>query len=230
MLVNAGAGFAGLDMLRVLKEQNWECCVVEKADDVGGTWYHNRYPGARCDVESTMYSYKFDEALQNEYEWKTRYPRQQDIKAYLQHVAQRFDLYNDIHFNTCVERAVWDDSAKLWNLELKGKITALKTRFLVTAVGCLSSPIHPSIPGKFIGPVYHTAMWPKDAKYDGKRVAIIGTGSSAVQAIPEIAKTANHLYVLQRTPNYVFPARQQALSPEFVDKIKKDYVNIRQVH
>lgn len=193
----------------------------------GGTWYHNRYPGARCDVESTTYSYQFDDVLQQEYEWKMRYPQQSDIQAYLRHVAERYDLYKNIHFNTSLNRAVWDESANMWNLELEGEITKITTKYIVTAVGCLSAPIHPKIPGSFDGPIYHTAMWPKDAEYEGKRVAIIGTGSSAVQAIPELAKTAQHLYVLQRTPNYVFEARQRNLSPELVKRIKADYTEIR---
>lgn len=142
-------------------------------------------------------------------------------------MSERFDLRKDIHFGTTLKHAVWNDSAKLWEAELEGELKRVKTRFLITGVGCLSAPLQPKFPGKFDGPIYHTAEWPKGVSVDNKKVVIIGTGSSAVQAIPEIAKTAKHLYVLQRTPNYVLPAVQYELSPQFMEEVKSTYRDLR---
>ena len=145
----------------------------------------------------------------------------------MKHVADRFDLRKDIHFMTTLNRAVWDDATKTWSVFLTGEFTEVRARYLITGVGCLSAPLHPRFNGRFDGPIYHTAEWPEDVSLKNKRVAIIGTGSSAVQAIPEIAKTAGHLYVLQRTPNYVLPAVQRELDPVFIDDVKRNYRDIR---
>ena len=213
-VVIVGAGFAGMYMLHRLRGLKMSARVFEQGSGVGGTWYWNRYPGARCDVESMQYSYSFSDALQQEWDWSERYAPQPEILAYANHVADRFDLRRDIQFDTVVERAVFDERANLWSVTTSdGKTT--RAKFVVLATGCLSNARKPDIEGleNFAGPVYHTGNWPHEpVDFTGLRVGIIGTGSSAIQSIPVIAQQAKHLTVFQRTPNYSIPARNAALT------------------
>ena len=209
--VIVGAGFAGLYMLHRLRGLGLSVRVFEAGGGVGGTWYWNRYPGARCDVESMEYSYQFSDELQQEWEWTERYAPQAEILSYLNHVADRFELRPDIQFDTRVEALAFDEDSGKWTVTTSdgGQTTA---RFCVLATGCLSSPNLPQIKGmkSFGGATYHTAKWPHDGvHFDGQRVAVIGTGSSGVQSIPVIAKEAGQLFVFQRTPVYSVPAQQR---------------------
>ncbi|MBX9589988.1 MAG: NAD(P)/FAD-dependent oxidoreductase [Hyphomonadaceae bacterium] len=224
-----GAGFAGMYMLHRLRGLGFKARVFEAGSGVGGTWYWNRYPGARCDVESVQYSYQFDAALQQEWEWSERYAAQPELLRYANHVADRFDLRCDIQFNTRVTSAVFDEADRCWTLELSdgGRASA---RFCVMATGCLSSPNLPQFAGmdRFKGERYHTGCWPhEEVDFTGKRVAVIGTGSSAVQSIPIIAGQARRLTVFQRTPNYAVPAHNGPLDPGYVQAIKADYPALR---
>ncbi len=224
-----GAGFAGMYLLHRLRGLGLSARVIESASGVGGTWYWNRYPGARCDIESMQYSYQFDDALQQEWEWSERYAPQPEILKHANHVADRYDLRRDIQFNTSVKSARYDEAAAQWNLEAEdgAKIVA---RFCVMATGCLSRPNWPKIDGleSFAGPTYHTALWPhEDVDFAGQRVAVIGTGSSAIQSIPLIAARAAELFVFQRTPNYAIPAHNAPLDPDYVKKFKGHYATIR---
>jgi len=211
-----GAGFSGLYLLHRLREAGFSARAIEEADDVGGTWYWNRYPGARCDVESLDYCYAFSDELQRDWQWKERYSAQPDILAYLQHVADRFDLRRDVIFGTRVTRADWDEKAGRWIVETDrgGRFEAT---FFIMATGCLSVPKAPEIPGidRYRGAVYHTGRWPKEGvDFTGIDVAVIGTGSSGIQSIPQIARQAKHVTVFQRTPNYSVPAWNGPLDPE----------------
>ncbi len=225
-----GAGMAGLYALHRFRGAGLSTVVLESADDVGGTWYWNRYPGARCDVESLYYSYSFSPELEQEWEWTERYPTQPEILRYLGHVADRFDLRRDIRFATRVESAVWNDDASLWTVRTdRGHEVA--ARYVIAATGCLSVPQTPSVPGleTFEGETYHTGRWPHEGvTFTGKRVAVIGTGSSAIQAIPQIAREAEDVYVFQRTPNYSVPARNTPLDPETQREVKARYREIRE--
>ncbi len=224
-----GAGFAGLYMLHRLRCKGFRARVFEQASGVGGTWYWNRYPGARCDIESMQYSFQFSEQLQQEWVWSERYAAQSEILAYLEHVADRFDLKPDIQFDTRVEAATFDDKRHCWRIETDRGQT-VEARYLILGVGCLSTAVIPRFQGHddFAGPIYHTGHWPhEDVDFTGKRVGIIGTGSSAVQAIPLIAEQAQHLYVFQRTPNYVVPAQNRPLTDQDVAEIKSDYEGFR---
>ena len=186
--------------------------VFEAGKGVGGTWYWNRYPGARCDVESVQYSYQFSPELQQEWEWTERYATQPEILRYANHVADRFDLRRDIQFETRVTKATFDEDAHAWIVETD-KGDRVVARFVITALGCLSSPNTPKIPGlaDFKGPTYHTGNWPHEGvDFTGKTVGVIGTGSSAIQSIPMIAQQARHLTVFQRTANYTVPAHNAA--------------------
>ena len=228
-VVVVGAGFAGMYMLHRLRGLGLSARVVEAGSGVGGTWYWNRYPGARCDIESMQYSYQFDDALQQEWEWSERYSPQPEILAYAEHVADRYDLRRDIQFDTPIEPARYDEEASRWILRAEdGSTTA--GRWCVMATGCLSVPNWPKIEGleRFAGPIYHTARWPHEpVDFKGKRVAVIGTGSSAIQSIPLIAEEAAHLYVFQRTPNYSIPAHNAPLDAAEVKAIKADYAGMR---
>ena len=227
--VVVGAGFAGLYMLHRLRQGGFSVQGFEAGGDVGGTWYWNRYPGARCDVESMEYSYGFSEALQQEWEWTERYAGQPEILRYANHVAERFDLRRDIAFHTKVTAAVFDEDAKRWRIDTDTG-TRIATRFLIMATGCLSCANTPDFKGleSFRGETYHTGRWPHEAVcFSGKRVGVIGTGSSAIQAIPVIAEEAAHLTVFQRTPNYSIPARNGPLDPAFVRAIKAEYADFR---
>jgi cation diffusion facilitator CzcD-associated flavoprotein CzcO/acetyl esterase/lipase len=207
-VVVVGAGFAGMYLLHRLRESGFSTTVLEAAGDVGGTWYWNRYPGARCDIQSLDYSYSFDPELEAEWEWSEKYATQPEILRYAHHVADKYDLRRDIRFSTRVDRAVWDDGASLWRIHTE-QGDEIACRHYVMATGCLSLPKPPDIAGaaRFAGEVYFTGKWPhEDVDFTGERVAVIGTGSSAIQSIPIIARQAAQLTVFQRTPNFSMPA------------------------
>jgi cyclohexanone monooxygenase len=221
-----GAGFAGLNMLHRARKLGLRARVYEQGGGVGGTWYWNRYPGARCDVESLEYSYSFDEALQQEWKWTERYAGQPEILRYLEHVAERFDLRKDIEFNCRITSATFD--GKGWLVESERSKT--KASFLVMATGCLSSTNHPAFEGlpDYTGKTYHTGRWPHEGvDFTGLRVGIIGTGSSSVQSIPIIAAQAKELVVFQRTATYSVPARNAPLDPAEEASVKADYAGLR---
>jgi cation diffusion facilitator CzcD-associated flavoprotein CzcO len=227
-----GAGFSGLYQLLCLRDRlGLSVKVLEAGNGVGGTWYWNRYPGARCDSESHSYCYSFSDELMREWEWSERYPGPPEILRYLNHVAERFDLKRDIRFNTRVRSAHYDESANQWRVatEAGENFTA---SFLITAVGCLSSANIPDIPelATFAGRWVHTGQWPHEGvDFAGKRVGQIGTGSTGIQAAPVIAETAAHLTVFQRTANYSVPARNGPLTPDFRRYVKENTAEIRNV-
>ncbi|MFM9225472.1 MAG: flavin-containing monooxygenase, partial [Actinomycetota bacterium] len=228
-VVVVGAGFAGLYMIHRTRAEGLSVRVFEAGDDVGGTWYWNRYPGARCDVESVEYSYSFDEALQQEWNWTERYAAQPEILDYARHVADRFDLRRDITFSTRVVSAHFDEESSTWVVTTDGGETVV-SRFLVMATGCLSSANIPAFPGAetFAGPSYHTGKWPHEGvDFAGKRVGLIGTGSSAIQSIPIIAEQAAHLTVFQRTATYSVPARNDSIDAHYVAEVKSHYPEFR---
>jgi cyclohexanone monooxygenase len=224
-----GAGFAGLYMLHRLRGLGIPAIILEAADGVGGTWYWNRYPGARCDVESMQYSFSFDEALQQEWKWSERFASQPEILAYANHVADRYDLRRDIRFGTRVESAQFDEKAGRWIIRTDRGET-FSARWCVMATGCLSAARVPDFPGlgSFRGRWYHTGFWPhEDVDFTGQRVAVIGTGSSAIQSIPVIAEQAAELTVFQRTPNFSIPTRNKPMDAEYEAWWKSDYANHR---
>lgn len=228
-----GAGFSGLYMLKKLKAQGLNAIIFETGTDVGGTWYWNRYPGARCDVESPYYSYAFDAELEQEWEWTERYPRWDEIQSYLSHVTDRYNLRDEIYFETTVASATYDDDAKTWSVSTfgnnHGHVTTAK--YFVLATGCLSAARLPDIHGieQYEGNIYHTGEWPKGGvDFSGQKVAVIGTGSSGVQAIPEIADQASELYIFQRTPNFSVPAENGPLDQEQWKEVKENYREIRE--
>ena len=228
-VVVVGAGFAGMYMLHRLRGLGMSARVYETGNGVGGTWYWNRYPGARCDVESVQYSYQFDKELEQEWTWSEKYSPQPEILKYANHVADRYDLRKNIQFNTKVASAVYNEAKGIWNVttEAGDKVSA---GYVVMATGCLSSFNTPKFKGldSFKGPVYHTGNWPHEGvDFTGQRVGVIGTGSSAIQSIPEIANQAKHLTVFQRTANYTIPARNAKLVEEYVGTIKADYPGLR---
>jgi cation diffusion facilitator CzcD-associated flavoprotein CzcO len=223
--VVVGAGFAGLYALHRLRSQGLSVRVFEAAPDVGGTWYFNRYPGARCDVESVDYCYSFSDELQQEWTWTEKYATQAEILRYINWVADRLDLRKDITVNARVTSAVLDEQTLRWTVTTDGGET-VDARFCLMATGALSAAITPAFDGldAFAGEVYHTAHWPHEAAdFTGKRVAVIGTGSSGVQSIPIIAEQAARLYVFQRTPNYSVPAGNKPLTVEDMAEIKATY-------
>jgi cation diffusion facilitator CzcD-associated flavoprotein CzcO len=228
-VVVVGAGFAGMYMLHRLRALGLRTAVLEAGSDVGGTWYWNRYPGARCDIESMQYSYQFSDPLQQEWQWSERYAAQPEILRYARHVADRFDLRRDVRFNVRVEAARFDEASGRW-LIVTSDGARFEAAFCVMATGCLSAPNLPDFEGRdgFEGPTYLTGRWPhEEVDFTGKRVAVIGTGSSAIQSIPIIARQAAHLYVFQRTANYSIPARNRPLEPDEVRGIKADYAALR---
>jgi cation diffusion facilitator CzcD-associated flavoprotein CzcO len=229
--VVVGAGFAGLYALHKLRAQGLSVRVIEAAPELGGTWYFNRYPGARCDVESVDYSYSFSDELQQEWNWTEKYATQAEILAYLNWVADKLDLRSDITFNTRVVSAVLDETTLRWTVTTDaGEV--LTARFCLMATGPLSAAMTPNFSGldTFGGEIYHTAHWPyDDVDFTGKRVAVIGTGSSGIQTIPIIAEQAAHLYVFQRTPNYSIPAGNRSLSSEELAEIKAGYAERRRL-
>jgi cation diffusion facilitator CzcD-associated flavoprotein CzcO len=221
-----GAGFSGLYMLKKLRDDlGLTAQVFEAGDDVGGTWYWNRYPGARCDSEAYVYCFSFDEELLQEWNWSGKYPEQPEILSYLQHVADRFDLRRGIQFNTRVTAAHFDEPSNRW-LVSTDQGDEVSARFLITAIGCLSAGQIPDIPGRdtFEGDSYHTGSWPHEGvDFTGKRVGVIGTGSSGVQSIPVIAQQAEHLTVFQRTPQFTIPARHHTVDRHYLDGVKQRY-------
>ncbi len=223
-----GAGFSGLYMLHKLRGLGMRAHIFDAAGGVGGTWYWNRYPGARCDVPSVEYSFSFDDKLQQDWNWSERYATQAEILAYAEHVADRFDLKRDITFEARVETAILDEAAAIWQVETtQGRASA---RFLILGTGNLSVPNWPAIPGldRFPGEVLHTGAWPHEpVDFRGRRVAVIGTGSSAVQSIPQIARDAAEVFVFQRTPAYAVPAHNHPLTDEQRQAIKADYAGLR---
>ncbi len=228
-VVVVGAGFSGLYLLHRLRRAGLSAIALESAAGIGGTWYWNRYPGARCDVASVDYSYSFDEALQQEWDWTERYAAQPEILRYLEHVADRFDLRRDIRFDSRVKAATWDAEAGRWTVEAEDGFS-VDARFCVMATGCLSTSNTPDLRGldDFAGPVLHTGRWPQQPpEFAGKRVAVIGTGSSAVQAIPSIARQAAHVTVFQRTPNFSVPAGNHLLDPAELEGVKAGYAQRR---
>jgi cyclohexanone monooxygenase len=228
-VVVVGAGFAGMYMLHRLRGLGFSVRVYEQGGDVGGTWYWNRYPGARCDVESMQYSYSFSDELQQEWDWSERYAPQPEILKYANHVADRFKLRSDIQLNTRVDRAVFDESANCWDVTTAdGK--RVNAKYVVLATGCLSNARMPDIKGlsEFKGKVYHTGHWPHEAvDFTGLRVGVIGTGSSAIQSVPVIAEQASQLTVFQRTPNFSIPARNATLTLEEREAFRAKYPEIR---
>ncbi len=224
-VVVVGAGFAGLYMLHRLRGLGLSAIVFEAGAGVGGTWYWNRYPGARCDVESMQYSFSFDDDLEQEWHWTELYASQPEILKYANHVADRFDLRRDIRFETRVTAANFDEVAQRWTVRTdRGHVVT--ARFCVMATGCLSTAKIPDFPGieTFRGETYHTGAWPHEGvDFSGQDVGVIGTGSSAIQAIPVIARQARHLTVFQRTPNYSVPAQNRPMSPEYERAWKENY-------
>ena len=228
-VVVVGAGLSGLYLLHRLRGLGFRTRVIEAGTGVGGTWYWNRYPGARCDTESTIYSYSFSPELEQEWSWPSRYPAQPEILAYVNHVADRFDLRRDIRFETRVTAAEYDETARSWTVHTDAGDT-LTACHLVMATGCLSTRQLPDLPGRdsFASAVYHTGAWPHEGvDFTGRRVGVIGTGSSAIQAIPMIAREAKHLTVFQRTPNFSLPAQNAPLDAEVERAIKSNYPELR---
>jgi cyclohexanone monooxygenase len=228
-VVVVGAGFAGMYMLHRLRGQGFSVRVYEQGGDVGGTWYWNRYPGARCDVESMQYSYSFSDELQQEWNWSERYAPQPEILRYANHVADRFNLRSDIQLNTRVDRAAFDESANSWQVATSDGKTVI-AKYVVLATGCLSNARMPDIKGlkDFKGRIYHTGHWPHERiDFTGQRVGVIGTGSSAIQSVPVIAEQASHLTVFQRTANFSIPARNASLALEEREAFRANYPEIR---
>ncbi len=228
--VIVGAGFAGMYMLHRLRKQGMSAVVLEMADNVGGTWYWNRYPGARCDAESLAYSFSFSEELEQEWQWSERYATQPEILKYAEHVAERFDLNKDIRFNHKVNHVHYVNGS--WQVTTEPGLV-VEAPFCILATGCLSVPQLPAIDGisDFAGPVYRASLWPHEGvDFSGRTVGIIGTGSSGIQAIPVIAEQAEHLYVFQRTPNYSVPAANGPLDDAWVEAFKANYRKHRRFH
>ncbi len=220
-----GAGFAGMYALYRLRELGLTVGAFETGDGVGGTWYWNCYPGARVDVQSLSYSYSFSSDLQQEWSWPETFSSQPELLKYANHVADRFDLRRAIQFETTVNGAVYDEAAKRWHITTD-KGDHVSARYLVTGAGCLSATNVPDFKGieSFQGKWYHTSRWPKEGvDLTGKRVGIIGTGSTGIQAVPAIAEEAAHLYVFQRTPNYSLPSGNQPMDPEHEREWKANY-------
>ncbi len=227
--VIVGAGFAGLYALHKLRdEMGLSARIFEAGDGVGGTWYWNRYPGARSDSSSWIYCYSFDEELREEWQWSERYPGQQEMLGYLEHVAEKFDLNRDIQFGTRVTEATFDEETNRWEVRTDAG-DVVSARFLVAALGALSAANVPDIPGleTFAGDRYHTAEWPKEGvDFTGERVGVIGTGATGIQVATEIAEQADHLTVFQRTANYALPAGNHPMDAELERWYKENYDEI----
>ncbi|WP_280318974.1 flavin-containing monooxygenase [Nocardia wallacei] len=230
--VVVGAGFAGLHMLHKLRELGFSVRVYEAGGGLGGTWYWNRYPGARVDVKSMYYNYSFDPELEQEWEWTEKLPPQPELLRYIDHVADRFDLRKDVRLHTRVTAAVYDESAARWRITTdRGEVVS--ARFAIMATGCLSVPKRVEVPGieTFRGRSFHTGEWPEhDVDFTGRRVAVIGTGSSGVQVVPLVAAAAEQLTVFQRTANYVLPAGNHPIDPEYQREIKSRYREVRKAN
>ena len=229
-VVIVGAGFAGMYMLHRLRGLGISTRVFEAANGVGGTWYWNRYPGARCDVESMQYSYSFSPELQQEWQWSELFASQPEILRYANHVADRLDLRRDIQFDTRVTSARFDRATHRWSI-CTDRGDQVSSQHCVMATGCLSSARVPDFPGmaEFTGKTYHTGHWPHEGvDFTGQRVGVIGTGSSAIQAIPVIAKQAAQLFVFQRTPNFSIPSRNGQMTQDYEASWKTDYATLRE--
>ncbi len=225
-----GAGFSGLYALHRARQQGRRVHLVERAGEVGGVWNWNRYPGARCDIESVDYCYSFDDAIVEKWNWTERYPSQPEILRYLQFVTAELDLTPSITFGTEVTALRFDENDNVWVVSTDQGDT-IRAEHVVMASGQLTEANLPAIPGleNFAGPVHHTGNWPVEGvDFAGKRVAVIGTGSSGVQSIPQIAKSADHLFVMQRTPHYIFPARNHDLDPAFLSDLKSRFHEYRE--
>ena len=223
-----GAGMAGLYQLYRLRQLGLSVRVFEAGGGVGGTWYWNRYPGARFDSESYSYGYSFSPELLREWDWSEHFSAQPETLRYLEHVADKFDLRRDIQFDSRVARAAYDDARGEWEVALESGGRA-RAHFLITAIGPLSAPVMPDIPGveSFLGEAYHTGRWPHHpVGFAGKRVGVIGTGATGVQVIQEVAKTAGHLTVFQRSPNYCAPLLNRPIDAETQREIKASYPEI----
>jgi len=228
-VVVVGAGMAGLYSLYHLRELGFTAIAFEQGAGVGGTWFWNRYPGARCDVPSLEYSFGFSPELEQEWEWTEIFPSQPEIERYLNHVADRFDLRRDIRLNTKVTAATYDAAARIWTVTTEHGET-VTGRFVMMATGCLSVPQVPDIPGldRFAGRMIYTSSWPReDVDLRGLRVGLVGTGSSGVQATPVLADAAEHVYVFQRTPTYTWPSHNGPLDPEVQRAAKAGYRELR---
>ena len=228
-VIIVGAGFSGLYMLYKMRKMNLKALIIERASDAGGTWFWNRYPGARCDIESIEYSYSFSDELQQEWNWSNRYSDQSEILDYVNYVVKKFNLKENIVFNTSVKSATFDENLKNWIVETDSK--SYSSKFCVMATGTLSSIKQPNFDGleNFKGDWYVTGEWPHEKlDFTSKKVAIIGTGSSAVQSIPVIAEEAKNLTVFQRSPNYTIPANNRPLTEKELSNAKSSYDQIRE--
>ena len=228
-VIIVGAGFSGLYMLYKMRKMNLKALIIERASDAGGTWFWNRYPGARCDIESIEYSYSFSDELQQEWNWSNRYSDQSEILDYINYVVKKFNLKENIVFNTSVKSATFDENLKNWIVETDSK--SYSSKFCVMATGTLSSIKEPNFDGleNFKGDLYVTGEWPHEKlDFTSKKVAIIGTGSSAVQSIPVIAEEAKNLTVFQRSPNYTIPANNRPLTERELSNAKSSYDQIRE--
>jgi len=229
-VVIVGAGFSGLYLLHRLRGLGFSTRVFEKGSDVGGTWYWNRYPGARCDVESMQYSYSFSEELQQDWNWSERFSAQPEILQYAGHVADRFDLRKDIKFETSVTSAHFDESQRRWRVE-SDKGEKIAARFCIMATGCISTAQTPGIEGlsDYRGATYHTGHWPHEGvDFTGQRIAVIGSGSSGIQTIPVVAEQAAHVTVFQRTPNYSLPSQNGPMTEDYARTWKDNYAALRE--
>jgi cation diffusion facilitator CzcD-associated flavoprotein CzcO len=228
-VVVVGGGMSGLYALKVLREQGLRIVLLEKAPGVGGTWYWNRYPGARCDIPSLEYSFGFDPELEQDWEWTEHFASQPEIERYLNHIADRYDLRRDIRLGTGVTAASFDEATNTWLVDTDGG-EQLRARFCIMATGGLSAPNRPDLPGleDFTGTIVQTSLWPEEGvELEGKRIGIFGTGSSGVQAIPELAKVARHLTVFQRTAAFTWPSQNKPLTDEEQAAIKARYRELR---
>lgn len=224
-----GAGFSGIYMLHLLRKKGFNALVIEAAPSVGGTWYWNRYPGARCDIPSIEYSYAFDEDLQQEWNWTERYATGGEILSYLDHVTDRFALRDGMVFETRVESATWDEDASCWAVSTDTGDDYC-AQHLILATGALSQPNLPDLPGldQFTGPVVMTAKWDESLDLTGKNICHFGTGSSGIQAVSEMAKVAGELTVFQRTPNFAVPASNRPLGADEIAEVKANYPALRE--
>jgi cation diffusion facilitator CzcD-associated flavoprotein CzcO len=228
-VIVVGAGMSGLYALKVLRESGFRVIVLERAAGVGGTWFWNRYPGARCDIPSLEYSFGFDPELEQEWEWSEHFAAQPEIERYLNHVADRYDLRSDIRLETGVAAMTFDEATDSWVVDTETGET-LRSRFCVMATGGLSAPHRPDWPGidTFAGEVVQSSLWPEEGvALEGRRVGIVGNGSSGVQVIPELAKVAGHLSVFQRTATFAWPSQNRPLTPEHQAEVKSRYREVR---
>jgi len=230
-MVIVGAGFAGMYMLYGARKAGLSVKCFEAGDGVGGTWYWNRYPGARVDIECLEYSYSFSEDLQNEWNWTERYAGQPELLDYANHVADRYNMRDDITFETRVVSTIFDENSQRWTVKTDGGHT-VSAKFCIMATGLISAPVDPNFEGleSFAGEQYMTSRWPKgDLNFSGKRVGVVGTGSSGIQVVSEVAKDVGELFVFQRTPAYTIPLQNHKADPDQTAKIKGKYSELREL-